>query len=115
MLLTDLARGVLDLVYPPVCRLCDRLLEKRADFCPECRRELLTDSFRSCLRCGGTVGPHVDVETGCFHCRDEHFAFDKVLRVGPYEGLRRDLVIRSKTDEAMAEAAAVIFAERIGC
>ena len=114
-MLTDLARGVLDLIYPPVCRLCDRLLAVRADFCPECRRELLTDPFRSCLRCGGTVGPHVDVEAGCFHCRDEHFAFDKVLRVGPYAGLRRDLVLRAKTDEAMAEAAGAIFAEGIGC
>jgi ComF family protein len=106
-MLTDLARGVLDLIYPPVCRLCDRLLAAKADFCPECRRELLSDPFRSCLRCGSTVGPHADVEAGCFH--------DRVLRVGPYSGLRRDLVLRAKSDEAMAEAAGAIFAEGIGC
>jgi ComF family protein len=114
-MLTDLARSVLDLIYPPVCRLCDRLLAARADFCPDCRRELLSDPFRSCQRCGATVGPHVDVTAGCFQCRDERFAFDNVLRVGPYAGLRRDLVLRAKTDESVAEAAGAIFAEGIGC
>jgi ComF family protein len=112
---TDLTRGILDLVYPPACRLCDRLLGAQADFCLECRRELLTDPFPNCPRCGGTVGPHANTVNGCFHCRDDHFSFARVIRVGPHVGLRRDLVIRAKTDEAMAEAAASIFAEGIGC
>jgi ComF family protein len=112
---TDLARSVLNLVYPPVCRLCDRLLAEQADFCEECRSELLNDPFPTCPRCGSTVGPHVNTENGCFHCRDERFSFERVIRVGPYDGLRRELVIRAKTDEATAEAAAAIFAEGIGC
>jgi ComF family protein len=112
---TDLTRGILDLIYPPVCRLCDRLLPAQADFCPECRLALLTDPFPTCPRCGSTVGPYADTVNGCFRCRDEHFSFERVIRVGPYDGLRRDLVIRAKSDEAMAEAAAAIFAEGIGC
>ncbi len=112
---TDLIRGLVDLTYPPVCRLCDRLLATQADFCPECRLELLTDPHTCCPRCGSTVGPHTDVSNGCIHCRDENYAFEKVFRVGPYVGLRRDLVLLAKKDEATAEAAAAIFAERIGC
>lgn len=111
----DLCRGLVDLIYPPACRLCDRLLATQADFCPECRLELLTDPHTCCPRCGSTVGPHTDVSNGCNDCRDENYAFEKVFRVGPYAGLRRDLVLLAKTDEAAAEAAAAIFAERIGC
>ncbi len=115
VMLTELTRGLLDLVYPPVCRLCDRVLATQADFCRECRLELLTDPHTCCPRCGSTVGPHTDVSNGCNDCRDENYAFEKVFRVGPYVGLRRDLVLLAKTDEAAAEAAAAIFAERIGC
>lgn len=114
-MLPKLAQSLVDLVYPPACRLCSQLLATADDFCPECRRELLHDPFSTCPHCGSTVGPNTDVSNGCSRCRDEHFAFDKVVRVGPYSGLLRELVLRAKADEAAAEAAGSIFAEGIGC
>ena len=112
---TQLARGVLELVYPPVCRLCARLLDTQADFCLDCLGELTTDPFRSCCRCGTTVGPHIDTNDGCMQCRLERHSYDRVFRVGPYRAGLRELVVRAKSDEAIAEAAGAIFAERIGC
>ena len=33
--------GVLDLIYPPKCPFCEKLLEKSSDgYCPECQKEL---------------------------------------------------------------------------
>lgn len=110
----QLIRGVVDLVYPATCRLCHRLTDS-ADFCASCRRKLLTDPYPTCPRCCSSVGPHTDVLGGCPHCRDEHFSFTRVFRVGPYDSELRALVVRAKWNEDCAEAAALIFAEGIGC
>jgi ComF family protein len=42
------------------------------------------------------VGPHVALDGGCVRCRDESFAFERVLRLGPYEGLLREVILRMK-------------------
>jgi ComF family protein len=45
------------------------------------------------------------LEQGCPACRDAGFAFERALRLGPYEGLLRDVVLRLKehTGEGLAE------------
>jgi len=42
---------------------------------------------------------------GCVRCRGESFAFEAVVRLGPYDGLLRDVVLRLKQSggEALAE------------
>ena len=105
--------GVADLLYPPLCAGCGQLLDGTAGFCPDCRRQLLDDPWCTCRRCGSTVGEHVDTTDGCGQCRDRRFAFEQVVRLGTYDGLRRDLIVRMKRDEVLAERVGTAFAEGI--
>jgi len=108
-----IATALVDLVYPPICRLCDCLLESAQDLCVSCRSVILRDPFPTCLRCGSTIGPNIDRSGPCSRCRNETFRFERVVRVGPYEGRRRDLVLLAKHDECAAEVAARIFADGV--
>ncbi|MBX7104601.1 MAG: double zinc ribbon domain-containing protein [Gemmataceae bacterium] len=113
-MLRDVARGLLDLAFPPVCRLCAVPLARGGDLCPPCRDELLLDPYSTCPRCGSSLGAGVVPAAKCADCRGESYAFDRVYRVGRYEGRRRELILRAKRDESAAECAARVFAESIG-
>jgi ComF family protein len=58
------------------------------------------------------VGLYVHLTDGCTHCRGVHFGFDRVLRLGPYDGLLRELILRLKhhAGEGLAEALAELWA-----
>src|SRR5947208_2679950 len=89
-----LADGLLHLLYPNVCWVCGRALPAdRTAFCAACRLALTADSPWLCPRCSSAVGPHANVQGGCPQCRDIKFAFDRVIRLGPYEGMLRDVVL----------------------
>lgn len=96
------ARGAADFVYPPLCRLCTDELPPTADesaaspFCEKCRKELLVSHGRACVRCGASIGPHLDPLALCLFCRDERFAFERVIRLGVYDGALRTACLRSK-------------------
>src|ERR1700740_3747043 len=82
-------RGLVQLVYPNTCWLCSAALpEDLLRFCVSCRHRLLGDTDATCQCCAGTVGPFVDTSEGCVHCRDEHFRFERVIRLGNYDMLR---------------------------
>jgi ComF family protein len=53
------------------------------------------------------------LENGCTHCRDSSFSFERVLRVGPYEGLLREVILRLKHagGETLAELLGELWAE----
>jgi ComF family protein len=52
------------------------------------------------------------LEGGCTRCRDESYHFDGAFRMGPYDGLLRDVVLRLKArnGEALAEVIGSVFA-----
>jgi ComF family protein len=103
----DIGRGLLQLVYPGVCAVCTRPLgADPGDFCPACRAALLDDPHPTCPRCASTLGPHLPPGDDCARCRGESFPFERVIRLGPYEGVRRDVVLRMKhgQHEGLAEA-----------
>jgi ComF family protein len=120
----SLALGLRQLILPGVCLACRQPLPaEENDFCGPCRSEILSDPHRTCPRCSSTVGPFVDLSNGCVLCRKESFAFDGAIRLGPYEGLLRDMILKMKQSdgepiaEAVGEAWAVFAAEplrRIG-
>jgi len=117
--LNDLRReasvGLVQILYPACCHLCAAPLAPESDFfCAACRTGLLTDTLPSCPRCAGTIGPFVFTGDGCAQCRDESFAFDTVFRLGPYDGVLRDAVLRLKqhTGEGLAELIGELWAER---
>jgi len=110
----ELGAGLLHLLYPGSCASCGRsLIVGDKDFCPSCRVALTADPYPTCPRCGGTVGPFGLVQGGCSRCRGGHFHFDGVLRLGPYEGLLRELVLRLKhsTGEGLGESLGHLWAQ----
>jgi ComF family protein len=120
-----LLRGFLDLLYPPACAVCAGPLPATAGspglrivcgteaICPSCRGELTGDSRPTCPWCAANVGPFAHVERGCSLCRDEGFPFERVVRLGPYDGRLRDVVLRLKhaLGEELAELMGELFAE----
>lgn len=109
-----LARGAADFLYPPACRLCLVELPEPAvegpqpvPFCETCRRELLATRGLACLRCGASIGPYLDPNVPCMLCRDERFAFERVIRLGVYDGALQSACLRSKAPAAEALAAAM--------
>jgi ComF family protein len=117
----DLLAGARNLVYPGHCLLCGRPLPPdQQHFCGVCRLDVFTDPHEVCPRCAGTVGPFAVVEGRCRACQDEPFAFERVLRLGSYDGLLREVILRLKhraaeglaelLGECWAEQAAALFA-----
>jgi ComF family protein len=103
-----LGQGLVELIYPSACLLCGSPLPlsgSKGSFCAACRNSLVNDPHAACPRCAFTVGPFANVAGGCVHCRGESFAFETVLRLGPYEDLLRDVVLRCKQSgsETLAE------------
>jgi ComF family protein len=103
----DLAQSLLHLAYPSVCLLCTRPTAiGSGDFCADCRDALIVDPHPTCPRCASTLGPNLSPAPDCAKCRGTSFAFERVVRLGPYEGLRRDAVLRMKHGyhEGLADA-----------
>jgi ComF family protein len=106
--------GLLQLLYPGSCWTCGNLLtEEQSRFCPACRLELTHDPHPTCPRCSSSVGPYVDLIGGCPQCRGVSFHFDEAIRLGPYEGLLREVVLRMKDwkGEGLAEMMGQLWAE----
>jgi ComF family protein len=110
-----LTRGFLQLLYPNQCWACGQLLsEDCGGFCAPCHKAITTDPLPSCPRCAGTVGPFVELPDGCVNCRNESFAFDRVVRLAPYDGLLRETILRLKywNAEGLAERLGHLWAEQ---
>ena len=68
--------------------------------CRGCRGELTERVAQpGCQRCGAPVNALVDTSEGCLYCRDEHFAFETVIRLGVYEGKLREACLKGKHTE----------------
>jgi ComF family protein len=112
-----LLSGLVHLVYPPYCLLCEKALEgDSSPLCPICEGELFHDPWHTCPRCAGTIGPFANVQDGCPACREESHHFDRTFRLGQYEGLLRDVVHRLKysAGESLAELLGQRWAQRDG-
>jgi predicted amidophosphoribosyltransferase len=83
-LLLSIERTWLGLSIPP---LSHRIAEAR--WRPDEPREY-------CPRCGHSVGPHEADDTGCPACRRRRFPWQRLLRLGPYDGLLREVVQQVK-------------------
>lgn len=96
-MLVELFRGFRELVFPAICPGCATvMIGTSAHFCPSCETHLTNDSAPTCPRCSSTVGPFTHIKNGCPRCRGESFRFERSFRLGPYEGLLRDLILRMK-------------------
>jgi len=111
-----LARGAVDFVFPPACRLCAAelpeaplasALPNRSPFCDTCRKELLLTRGRACIRCGAAIGPYLDPTAPCSFCRNEKYAFERVVRLAVYDGSVRAACLQSKNRGAEPLSAAL--------
>lgn len=112
---STIGRGLVQLVYPAMCFVCARALNtEHAGFCEDCRSALLYDPDFTCPRCALRVGPFASVVEGCPACRGHAFFFERVIRLGVYEGLLREVVLRMKeqSGEILAEAMGRLWAAR---
>jgi ComF family protein len=110
----SLWQGAGQILYPNACRLCQEPLPPDGGaFCAACKTGLTGTPSLACSRCAAAVGPFVNLRDGCTHCRDAGFAFDHAVRLGPYEGVLRDAVLRLKhhTGEGLAEALGELWAD----
>src|SRR5260370_15238351 len=110
----DLGRGLLHLIYPGRCHLCGQALAPGSgSLCSKCRDGLLGDSSPTCPRCAGGIGPFANTTGGCPHCRNETFAFESAIRLGPYHDPWREAVLRLKhhTGEGLAELIGELWGE----
>ena len=111
-----MGRGLLHLLYPPCCCLCGGPLVDAVPFCNPCRSAIVGDASPSCPRCAATVGPFAVIDGRCAICREESLSFDAAVRLGPYEGVLREAVLRMKshTGEALAELLGELWADHAG-
>src|SRR5437763_2963074 len=97
----SLLSGLTDLVWPRFCLLCRIRIESVAFagvLCDGCRRKVVSDPSETCPRCASSVGPHTDTSEGCSRCRGHRFHFASVVRLGPYDGRLREVVLRMKDE-----------------
>jgi len=96
--IASLFRGLRELAYPPVCASCSALLltNTAAGFCGSCASALTSDPHETCPRCAHAVGSYAETAQGCAQCRDDRFAFESAFRLGPYDGVLRDLILAAK-------------------
>jgi ComF family protein len=112
----QLLAGVAHLVYPATCAVCGAdAPADRPNLCEACHESLTNDSGPLCPRCAAGVGPFVHLEDGCTHCRDETFHFERVVRLGAYDGVLRDVILRMKhvRGEMLAEILGDLWASHL--
>ena len=111
-----LGQGLLHLAYPRICWVCQQIrsLDESA-VCSRCVALLQSDTRPACIRCASTVGPYVDTTNGCGACRGSKFAFNQAFRLGTYEGLLQEVVLRMKNPqgEGLAEVFGHYWAEQL--
>ena len=109
--------GLLHLVVPACCHVCgDPLPAPKTDLCQTCGDAILQNRSPCCPHCAATVGPFAAPADSCNLCRTASFAFEKVIRLGPYEGRLQEVVLRMKHrwNEGLAEQVGEWWAEAAG-
>jgi len=84
-----LLERALDLVFPPLCALCDSPCAIAV--CGECEEKLELTGEETCRRCGATRRAG-----GCRECRGRDFRFSRAVAVGHYVGTLRQLLLKFK-------------------
>jgi ComF family protein len=111
----ELRDGLLHLFLPAGCYVCGvPLAASVRHFCDGCRKNLFTDPHAVCPHCAATIGPYGAPDGECPSCRDETFAFERVVRLGSYGGTVRDVILRLKhhSNEGLAELVGETWAQQ---
>jgi len=112
-------RGLEELVIPPVCVMCQDLVESdygAPHFCRQCLHQIWLPVELACRRCSARL-PYKIVgqakvpmaesersEVGCQSCDGRQWPFDRAVAVGVYEAALRDHLYELKQPLKIAEA-----------
>jgi ComF family protein len=112
-MLCTLGQGLLQLIYPRLCWVCAVPLDAEASVCAACHAALTHDPHQTCPRCSSTVGAYVNLDGGCTVCREQSFAFERAVRLGPYDGKLREVILRMKhiSGEVLAEVVGQVWCQ----
>ena len=108
---------VAELITPNRCWLC---LAGEAEggpirhgLCSRCWKEVTSDAHHLCRRCAATIGAFTEGDQACSTCHAKNLHLDSTVRLGPYEGLLRDIILMMKTPmgEGLAEQMGHLLAE----
>jgi len=109
-MLSRLLTSVGQLVLPVHCAACGAPAptDRRWPLCEVCGREmadLITAPY--CPLCGRRAGPYTVGPEGCLFCRKFPVRFSAAVRVGPYGGPLKTLILRCKYERRTAIAGAL--------
>jgi len=96
--------GAVDLLFPPACLLCERLLSATSGaevaspillVCDECRGAFGYRAESVCARCAAPLPPGRD-STACPECQRRDLPFAGACALGEYRGRLREAVLKTK-------------------
>ena len=109
--------GLLDLVYPPHCVVCERSLADQDDpcFCSECLAALPAVPETRCPKCGHELSEYAAVRTRCRACEGKSLFFVSATAPFKYETPVRELILRLKLarQTSLAEPLGAFLCERL--
>ena len=93
-----LSHHTLELLCPPQCPACHNEIDSAAEvLCPDCWRQIRESSPGDyCLVCGHNSGPFALIENRCHRCQNARPAVTRIVRVGPYQQVLRELILAFK-------------------
>ena len=111
--LKSAAYAVYDLVCPPECIWCERLIDPAEKFCSNCAEKFVS-RYHRCQHCAMPM-PTVVPNSDCHRCRPMNWKFTRVYTLGPYGGERRDAVVLMKKPpfELLRRAVAGLMADMV--
>lgn len=86
--------GILDLLYPPRCPICDVVLEPGIRICQKCREKLTWVMEPSCKKCGKPISN--ERQEFCYDCQRKKHAFNQGKALWIYEKQVRESIYRFK-------------------
>ncbi|WP_437227303.1 ComF family protein [Planctomicrobium sp. SH661] len=99
-LVREVAQSGMEFVYPRSCHWCSELLPRDPGeslrFCTRCLKELAPVIPDRCQICSAPVGPNLNTEQGCIHCKRERMKYHSVISLGPYQGDLRVACLKCK-------------------
>lgn len=113
---SQLASGLLDLVYPPICQHCSasQPAGHPQAFCETCVKQLNQLLGDQCPRCAARFPKVSPNAIDCHLCQDDDYAFSHTMAWGPYESALRSIVlfIKEQRNESLAHHIGLHFARQ---
>lgn len=80
-------KGILDIVYPPICLNCGAF--SQIILCDKCEESLPLFTKPFCCKCGKPTVRHVPT---CRECSNKKYYISKLRALGPYNGTLKQLI-----------------------